>query len=82
MADATCPPLGTGSVDLHALHNAARDGADLAKALDDATERAPVPIVALIANATEEPVAFAVEEHEPITEQPPAQPAPAKAPRR
>lgn len=40
MPDTTCPPLGTGSVDLHALHEAAVAGAaDLPAAVAAATTR-------------------------------------------
>jgi hypothetical protein len=38
-ADQSCPPLGTGSVDMNALHDAAIKGEDLDKALEDATTR-------------------------------------------
>ena len=39
MAEETCPPLGTGSVDMNALHDAAHRGADLDKAIEAATTR-------------------------------------------
>lgn len=39
MADTTCPPLGTGSVDFNALHQAAVAGEDLGAALAQATTR-------------------------------------------
>lgn len=40
---ATCPPLGTGSVDMHALNEAARRGEDLNEALEKARTRAMPP---------------------------------------
>lgn len=40
MAESVCPPLGTGSVDLNALHDAARKSKDLTAALAAATTRA------------------------------------------
>jgi len=39
MASKACPPLGTGSVDMNALHEAAMKGNDLARALEKATTR-------------------------------------------
>lgn len=48
MADKTCPPFGTGSVDFNAFHKADKQGADLVAALAKATttvadEPAPEP---------------------------------------
>lgn len=46
MAELTCPPLGTGSVDLNALSDAAKKAktpADLAAAVEKATVRAEAP---------------------------------------
>ena len=44
MADQSCPPLGTGSVDFNALHEAAAEGRDLSEALVAATTGAePLP---------------------------------------
>lgn len=46
MAELTCPPLGTGSVDLNALHDAAKKAKtpeDLAAAADKATVRVEPP---------------------------------------
>lgn len=39
MAEQVCPPLGTGSVDMNALHEAAKKNKDLAVALEAATTR-------------------------------------------
>jgi len=39
MADSVCPPLGTGSVDMNALSDAARKNKDLDAALVAATTR-------------------------------------------
>lgn len=38
--ETVCPPLGTGSVDFNALHDAAKKGQDLEAALEKATTRA------------------------------------------
>lgn len=38
-----CPPLGMGSVDFGALHEAAARGDDLAQAVEDATTRVEPP---------------------------------------
>ena len=46
MAELTCPPLGTGSVDLNALSDAAKKAKtadDLAAAVAKATTRAEAP---------------------------------------
>lgn len=46
MAELTCPPLGTGSVDLNALHDAARKAKtndDLVVAVEKATTAVPPP---------------------------------------
>lgn len=46
MAELTCPPLGTGSVDLNALHDAARKAKtndDLVVAVEKATTAALPP---------------------------------------
>lgn len=37
--ESVCPPLGTGSVDFNALHDAAKKKMDLSAALQDATTR-------------------------------------------
>lgn len=39
MAEQICPPLGTGSVDMNALHEAARKNRPLDAALESATTR-------------------------------------------
>lgn len=48
MAELTCPPLGTGSVDMSALHEAAKKlektGGDLTKAVEAATTRVEAPV--------------------------------------
>lgn len=41
MAEQVCPPLGTGSVDFNALHDALDKGKDPVKALADATTGGP-----------------------------------------
>ncbi|MCW1985595.1 UNVERIFIED_ORG: hypothetical protein M2348_001327 [Sphingomonas sp. R1F5B] len=43
MADSVCPPLGTGSVDMNALSDAARKNKDLDVALAAATTRVEAP---------------------------------------
>ncbi|PTR08678.1 MULTISPECIES: hypothetical protein [unclassified Novosphingobium] len=43
MADSVCPPLGTGSVDMNALSDAARKNKDLDAALAAATTRVEAP---------------------------------------
>ena len=46
MAELTCPPLGTGSVDINALHDSAKKAKtaeDLAEAVAKATQRAEAP---------------------------------------
>lgn len=43
MADSVCPPLGTGSVDMNALNDAARKNKDLDAALAAATTRVEAP---------------------------------------
>lgn len=56
MADATCPPLGTGSVDFNALHAAALAGADLSAAIEQATTKIePAPESAAEAEAEQAP---------------------------
>jgi hypothetical protein len=39
MAEQTCPPLGTGSVDMSAVHDAAKAGKPLDEAIAEATTR-------------------------------------------
>lgn len=41
MPDQVCPPLGTGSVDFNAVHEAAKNGDDLVIAIQEATTGGP-----------------------------------------
>lgn len=41
MTDEVCPPLGTGSVDFNAIHEAAKNGKPLAEAIAKATTGGP-----------------------------------------
>lgn len=43
MASKACPPLGIGSVDMNALHDAAMKGHDLARSAEKATTRPERP---------------------------------------